>query len=95
MACARPVVSVPSGSIKRLIDEQMTGFLFPNDTSSWATFFQALPSRERLHAMGGAAARSVESITWANTAEQYWETCEPLVRQKLPVVSARSGAARA
>ena len=35
MACGRPVVSVPSGSIERLIEDRVSGFLFPNEVSSW------------------------------------------------------------
>jgi D-inositol-3-phosphate glycosyltransferase len=82
MACARPVVSVPSGHIKMLIEDQVSGFLFPTDASSWMTFLRALPSRERLHAMGRAAARSVETVTWDKTAEQYLRLCEPLLDRK-------------
>ena len=38
MACARPVVSVPSGAIKRHVEDRVSGFLFPNDVSSWRSF---------------------------------------------------------
>ena len=40
MACGRPVVSVPSGAIRKLIEDQVSGFLFPNDVSSWVVFPQ-------------------------------------------------------
>ena len=85
MACARPVVSVPSGHIKNLIKDQVSGFLFPNDTASWVGFLKTLPSRESLHEMGAAAARTVEAMTWEKTAARYLEVCQKLTsRQLLP-----------
>jgi glycosyltransferase involved in cell wall biosynthesis len=71
MACARPVASVPSGHIKKLIDNQISGFLFPNEVQAWAAFFKQLPSREKLKEMGRAAARAAERITWQATAQRY------------------------
>jgi glycosyltransferase involved in cell wall biosynthesis len=86
MACARPVVSVPSGHIKDLIKHQVSGFLFPNDTASWVGFLKTLPSRESLHGMGAVAARTVESMTWEKTASRYLEVCQKLTsRQLLPL----------
>jgi D-inositol-3-phosphate glycosyltransferase len=82
MACARPVASVPSGNIKRLIDHEISGFLFPNDPRSWIDFISALPSRRRLTAMGEAAYRRAECLTWERTAEGYLSACEPLIIQK-------------
>jgi glycosyltransferase involved in cell wall biosynthesis len=79
MACARPVVSVPSASIRKIVEDGVSGFLFPNDETSWASFFHGLPPREQLARMGTAAARSVESITWDRTAIQYFEACERLI----------------
>jgi glycosyltransferase involved in cell wall biosynthesis len=83
MACGRPVVSVPSGHIKNLIKDQVSGFLFPNDASSWGRFLETLPSRERLEEMGAAAARSVESMTWEKTAGRYLEVCQKLTARPL------------
>jgi glycosyltransferase involved in cell wall biosynthesis len=86
MACGRPVVSVPSGHINKLVKDQVSGFLFPNDVSAWARFLETLPSRERLKEMGAAAARRVESMTWEKTAAQYLEVCQKLTaRQLLPM----------
>jgi glycosyltransferase involved in cell wall biosynthesis len=78
MACGRPVVSVPSPAISRLIEDGVNGFLLPNDTSSWMSFLGTFPSRERLTSMGLAAAESVRSIAWDRTARRYFELCEEL-----------------
>jgi glycosyltransferase involved in cell wall biosynthesis len=82
MACARPVASVPSGHIKNLIQDLVSGFLFPNDMLSWVKFLESVPSRDRLQEMGDAARRAVESITWENTARQYLEVCQNLISQR-------------
>ena len=85
MACGRPAVSVPSGHIKKLIKDQVSGFLCANDVESWVKFLETLPSRERIQEIGAAAAREVESKTWENTAARYLEVCQRLtVRQLLP-----------
>ena len=85
MACGRPVASVPSGHIEKLIKDQVSGFLFPNEAGSWVSFLETLPSRERLAEMGLAAARAVESMTWEKTAVRYLEACQKLTtRQLLP-----------
>jgi glycosyltransferase involved in cell wall biosynthesis len=73
MACARPVVSVPSGHIRELITHHRTGFLVPNEASAWRSFLDAFPARQRLAAMGQAAAEAVASVSWENTAAQYLE----------------------
>ena len=83
MACGRPVVSVPSGNIQRLIEDQVSGFLFPNDVVSWVSFFAAPPSREQLRGMGRAAARTVASLSWEKTAAQYLEVCHKLTGQEV------------
>jgi glycosyltransferase involved in cell wall biosynthesis len=83
MASGRPVVSVPSGHIKKIIQHQVSGFLFPNDVVSWVTFLTMLPSREELMQMGAAAARAVESMTWEKTAARYLEVCQKLTVQQL------------
>jgi glycosyltransferase involved in cell wall biosynthesis len=82
MACERPVVSVPSGHIKRLIADQASGFLFPNDVPSWVAFLGEIPSRQKLRDMGLAAARAAASITWEKTAERYMEVCQMLTRRR-------------
>ena len=78
MACGRPVASVPSGHIKTLIADQVSGFLFQNDVASWVTFLEALPSRKKLREMGFAASRAAASITWEKTAERYLAVCQGL-----------------
>lgn len=89
MACGRPVVSVPSGHIRKLIKDQVDGFLFANDMASWVRFLEVLPSREKLMQMGGAATRAVESMTWEKTAARYLEVCQKLtVQQLLPMKGA-------
>jgi len=79
MACGRAVVSVPSGPIRRLIEDRVSGFLFPNEVSSWISFLEKLPSREQLACMGAAATLAVESLGWDKTATQYLEICERLI----------------
>ncbi len=79
MACARPVISVPSGHIRDLITEQVTGFLVPNEVPDWGTFLHHFPGRSRLRTMGCAAARAVASVSWEHTAAQYLEVSRRLV----------------
>jgi glycosyltransferase involved in cell wall biosynthesis len=83
MACGRPVVSVPSGHIKKLIEDQVSGFLFANEVPCWRRFLESLPSRERLNQMGRRAAQTVDSRTWEKTAERYLEVCQGLVEAKV------------
>jgi glycosyltransferase involved in cell wall biosynthesis len=78
MACGRPVISVPSGHIQTLIEDQVCGLLFPNDVTAWLRFLRALPARAQLADMGRAAARAVVSISWEHTAAQYLDVCQKL-----------------
>jgi len=89
MACGRPIVSVPSGHIKNIIQHQVSGFLFANDMASWVSFLKALPSREKLKQMGAAAARAVESVTWEKTAAQYLEVSQKRTALELLTTKAR------
>lgn len=73
MASARPVISVPSGNILRLVEDRRTGFLFANEAPAWAAFLQALPPRQQLATMGRAAAGTVGSLSWERTATRYLE----------------------
>jgi glycosyltransferase involved in cell wall biosynthesis len=82
MACGRPVASIPSAAIQRLVEDRVTGFLFPNDVSSWTTFLQQLPSREQLASMGCAATQAVRTIAWENTAARYLQACQSLVSER-------------
>jgi glycosyltransferase involved in cell wall biosynthesis len=84
MACARPVVSVPSPPIARLIADGRNGFIFPNEARVWRSFLERMPSRDRLMAMGRAAADAAASITWDATARGYLQACEDLVAARTP-----------
>lgn len=79
MACARPVVSVPSGHIQALIKDQETGFFVPNVVAAWHAFLQHLPDRYGLAAMGLRAAHAVASVSWEHTAEQYLDVSRRLI----------------
>ena len=91
MACGRPVASVPSGHINKLIDDQVSGFLFPNDATAWVDFLKTLPSRDKLKEMGRAASRAAESITWGKTAERYLEVCQKLTARQLDPIKVSLG----
>jgi glycosyltransferase involved in cell wall biosynthesis len=78
MACGRPVVSVPSGPIQRLVEEGVSGFLFPNEISPWISFLRRMPSRKQLASMGAAAMQAVEALSWEKTAMRYLQVCERL-----------------
>jgi glycosyltransferase involved in cell wall biosynthesis len=71
MACARPVVSIPSGNIRNLIAHGVTGYLFDNTREAWSDFLSDMPDRSLLAKMGEAAAPTVRSLTWSETARQY------------------------
>ncbi|MGI9220163.1 MAG: glycosyltransferase family 4 protein, partial [Woeseiaceae bacterium] len=73
MACAKPVISIPSGHILSLIDHGNTGFLFDNNTAAWGGFLGQLPDRTMLNSMGQSAATTVREMTWQSTARQYLE----------------------
>jgi glycosyltransferase involved in cell wall biosynthesis len=79
MACARPVISVPSGHILRLVEDRRTGFLFANNASAWAAFLEALPARERLAAMGIAAVEAVRPLSWERTAAGYLKVAQEVL----------------
>jgi glycosyltransferase involved in cell wall biosynthesis len=91
LACGRPVVGVPSASVRRLVQDGVNGFVLPNDVCAWVSFLRALPSRERLASMGGAAVQAVESVAWDNTARSYLELCEHLVSDRRRGGVARGG----
>lgn len=71
MACARPVVSIPSGHIRNLVTDGVTGYLFDNTREEWSGFLRDRPDRPSLAKMGHAAAPTVEALTWSETARQY------------------------
>ena len=71
MSCRRPVISVPSGHIKSLIEHGVNGFLQTNEMSSWVEFIAALPDRGTLRRMGRRAGRVVELLSWRHTSARY------------------------
>ena len=75
LSAGRPVVTVPSGRLPDLVRHGETGFLLANTCEQWLRLLQECPSRERLRAMGEAAAK-VELMSWDDTAEAYLELCQ-------------------
>jgi glycosyltransferase involved in cell wall biosynthesis len=75
LSAGRPVVTVPSGRLAELVREGETGFLVPNKVEDWMRLLEECPSRERLRAMGDAAAK-IELMSWDDTAEAYLALCE-------------------
>jgi glycosyltransferase involved in cell wall biosynthesis len=74
LAVGRAVASVASGRVASLVRDGETGFLFQNDVDHWARFLLAPPSRERLAAMGAAAA-ATRLQSWDDTADAYHALC--------------------
>lgn len=96
MACARPVASIPSGEIKRLIQPGVSGFLFPNSTVGWRGFLYSCPGRIELSRMGEAALKAVEDRTWEQTARGYMNAvaaCGTPIADRLPTAECRLRAA--
>lgn len=84
MACARPVVSVPSGHVLRLVQDGITGFLFSNEVEAWRRFLRSCPPRERLARMGETAARRLPTSSWDEVARSYLAACQRLVAVQAP-----------
>ena len=78
MACARPVASVPSGNVRRLIRPGHSGLLLPNTPDAWAELFRSLPSVDELDRMGRHARDTALELTWARTAVGYRDVCASL-----------------
>jgi glycosyltransferase involved in cell wall biosynthesis len=81
LACARPVVSVPSGHILRLIQDGTSGFLFHNNAKSWVEFLRNLPSRDQLKRMGAAASCMASPYSWEATSLAYLSLCKQVVQK--------------
>jgi glycosyltransferase involved in cell wall biosynthesis len=75
LSAGRPVVTVPSGRLPDLVRPGETGFLMPNRVEAWMQFLKERPSRERLRALGEAAAK-IELTSWDDTALAYLTLCE-------------------
>lgn len=78
MACARPVISVPSGHVLNLVRQGVTGFLLPNEVEQWQRLLRTLPSREQLARMGETAARQLPTSSWDDVARSYLAVCQRL-----------------
>ena len=83
MACARPVISIPSGHILSLIESGVTGYLFDNESEAWSGFLADMPDRPMLAKMGSAAAPTVRSLTWAETARRYLQIGSEIANKPL------------
>jgi glycosyltransferase involved in cell wall biosynthesis len=81
MASARPVVSVPSGHVHKLIQHGISGFLFPNNTAHWVDFLRHCPPRQQLKQMGIVAASVTPVQSWEEVAQTYLKLCEQVVTQ--------------
>ena len=74
LSMGRAVVSVPSGRIRSLVTSGVNGFLFEQPPNHRQERLALLPSRERLRAMGEAAA-SVKLTSWDDTVRAYLDLC--------------------
>jgi glycosyltransferase involved in cell wall biosynthesis len=79
MASARPVVSVPSGHVHKLIQHSISGFLFPHDTAHWVDFLRHCPPRQQLKQMGTVAASATSVQSWEEVAQAYLTLCQQVV----------------
>jgi glycosyltransferase involved in cell wall biosynthesis len=79
MACARPVISVPSGHIATLIQHGITGFLLPNTVQDWTVFLCHCPPRAQLRYMGEVAVKRLPAGSWEETALAYLSLCKQAV----------------
>ncbi len=91
MACARPVASVPSGPIARLVEDGETGFLLANEADRWAALLTTLPPRDRLAAMGERARHRVAYVSWSTTAARYAEICGDVLAERRASCANRPG----
>ncbi|MEZ5290871.1 MAG: glycosyltransferase family 4 protein [Vicinamibacterales bacterium] len=89
LACGRPVLSVPSPAIARLVIDGRTGFLRPNDGAAWRDVLATLPGRAALAALRPAAVEAVREVSWDRTARRYLDICERVAAER------RAGARRA
>jgi len=81
MACARPVASVPSGSILDLVEDGRTGLLFDDTAERWSALLADPPGRPHLAEMGRRAAGAVADRTWSATAEGLLAAARAAVRR--------------
>ena len=79
LSCGRPVISVPSTRLFKLIQPDVTGFLIDNEVGAWQDFLDNFPSRERLQAMAQKAMAQYSHHAWDKTAADYLRICQNLV----------------
>lgn len=70
LSAGRPVATVDSGSLRTLVEEGESGFLLDNDEDTWRAFLEARPTRDRLSAMGRAAA-ATELAGWDDVSRAF------------------------
>ena len=70
MSMGRPVATMPSGRLRELVRDGETGLFVPNTAESWIGLLRDCPSRDRLRAMGEAAAK-VDLMSWDDVARAY------------------------
>jgi glycosyltransferase involved in cell wall biosynthesis len=75
LGVGRAVVAAPSTRARELIEDQVSGFLLPNEPDAWRAFLARLPDRARLAAMGREAARA-PLPSWQQTAQGYLAAIE-------------------
>ncbi len=63
LSAGRPVVTMPSGSLKDLVRHGASGFFVENRVEDWTAFLERLPPRDRLRSMDAAAA-ATELESW-------------------------------
>jgi len=92
MACGRPVIGSAVGGIKFTVKDGETGYLVaPREPVELASrLAQILGDPERLHGMGSASRKRVESeFTWPLTASRTACLYEELLKSELPALRRR------
>jgi glycosyltransferase involved in cell wall biosynthesis len=79
MACGRPVVTVPSGTLRDLVVDGETGFMFENTPAAWRRFLASPPERSALRAMFSHVAERAPRRSWQDTASDYLAACRAVV----------------
>jgi glycosyltransferase involved in cell wall biosynthesis len=79
LACGRPVVTVPSGTLRDLVARGRNGFVFGNTRAEWHGFLSAAPQRDELRAMAPTIARQAPRRSWAETSACYLAACRDAV----------------
>ncbi len=74
MSAGRPVATVGSGTLTRLVQDGVTGFLLDNDVDSWDRLLRRrLPSAD-LRRMGAAAA-AADLKSWSEIGRMFQQLC--------------------